>query len=80
MGARDGKIGALLLRQILEVGEDKSCRVPELVGEIAIRLNTLGVEGHVEPRRHASHERVAQRVGAILADDIQGIDHVPRRL
>ena len=59
---------------------DKARRVPQLGREVAVVLDVLRPEPDVVPGRDIARQREAQRIGAVLVDDAERIDHVALRL
>ena len=54
--------------------------VPKFVAEIAAELDVLFVEEHVLPERRAAHRAEAQRVRAVLGDELERVGRVAERL
>lgn len=75
-----GERAALLGGHLLEVQEDELPGVPELVRQVAVRPEALEGQVQVHPKRRARREGEAQRVGPLLLDDVQRVDHVPEGL
>ena len=73
---REGKVHLL----VLEVHQDETGSVPDLVGEVAAGDDLLVAEAHVVTRGIAGGKGEAQRVGAVLVDDLQRVDAVAQRL
>ena len=64
----------------LQVHEDKTCGVPNLVGKVAARFDLLLRIAHVVSWAVARGKRKAQRVRTVLVDDFQRVDAVAERL
>ena len=64
----------------MEVHKHEAGGVPELVGEVAARLDLLIREAHIVAGRVVRRERETQRVRAVLLDDLQRVDAVAQRL
>src|SRR5208283_5208702 len=62
----------------LELAE--AAGVPELVAEIAAQLHLLFIVENVLPQRRGSHHSEAQGVGAILADEVEGVRGIAQAL
>mmetsp|Transcript_2264 Transcript_2264/g.6978 ORF Transcript_2264/g.6978 Transcript_2264/m.6978 type:complete len:363 (-) Transcript_2264:1436-2524(-) len=63
-----------------QLGFEKPRGVPQLVAEVAVLRDAVHRERHVLAGRHARHEGEPQRVGAVLVDDVEGVDDVALRL
>ena len=63
-----------------KVHHDKSGRVPDLVGEVSVGDDSLVVEAHIVAGRVAGDQRHAQRVRAVIRDDLQRINAVSEGL
>ena len=79
----DGKVARQLDCLVLVDGQvhlDKAGCVPDLVAEVAGRLYALIRETHVVSGAVAGCEGEAQRVRAVLVDDLERVDAVAERL
>ena len=65
-------------RAAVHLGEAR--RVPELGREIAIAFDALRRELDVASLRRHGRQREAQRIGAIVVDEVQGVDDIALRL
>ena len=63
-----------------KVHHNKSGSVPYLVGEVSVGYDSLVIETHVISGRVAGDQRHAERVSAVIGDDLQRIDTVAERL
>jgi hypothetical protein len=54
--------------------------IPQLGREVAVTLDALGRELDVAALRCHRGQREAERVGAVLVDQVQGVDDVALRL
>ena len=75
---RAGRVEILRRQAAVHLAEAR--RVPELGREIAIALDAGGRQLDVAPLRRHRREGEAQRVGAILVDQVEGVHDVPLRL
>jgi len=57
----------------------KTTGIPQLGCEIAVAFDALRRELDVAAHRRHRRQREAQRVGAVIIDQMQGIDHVALR-
>ena len=68
---------------IAEHHRDRPAReVPVLVGQLGLvaRADRVDPDGPVATERHVAHQVEAQRVGAVLVDHLERVEHVAERL
>ncbi|OQA96872.1 MAG: hypothetical protein BWY25_02203 [Chloroflexi bacterium ADurb.Bin222] len=58
---------------LLQVVQDEAPCLPEFVGKIARSLDAAHVQVHVVAGRGGGHQRVAQRIGPILVNDVKRV-------
>ena len=73
-------LGPIRLVKAFEVHEHVARCIPDLVREVARALNALPIEAHIVARRVARNEHEAQRIRAVLLDDLDRVDAVAERL
>src|SRR5207302_8721611 len=54
--------------------------VPEFVAEVAAQLDVLLVVEHVLAERGAAHDAKAERVGAVIADELERVGRIAEAL
>ena len=71
-------------RRTVEIGQDETRYVPELISEVSPRrergVHVVPVHDHVGTGRSTSHRSVAQRVRAVPFHDVQRIDAISQGL
>src|SRR6266513_5472707 len=58
----------------------ESARVPEFVAEVAPQLDVLLVVEHVLAERRAAHDAEPERVGAVIADELERVGRIAQAL
>ena len=54
--------------------------VPEFVAEVAAQLDVLFVVEHVLAKRRAAHDAEPERVGAVVADEVERVGRIAEAL